>query len=350
MDADIKRILLIQFRPVGDVLLCTPLITILRRRFPQAHIAFMVEPLPGQMLEHNPGLDEILYYRHRKDDIMGSFRFFREAGKQKWDLTIDMFGTPGTAWATLFSRAKIKIGYSLRGRKYAYNYRVNNAIEERYSALKKLALLKVIGIEEETHRLTLNLTDEERDFAAAFFRDNNIGEDGFTVCFAPGAKRQAKGWIAERWAQLGDLLDEKFNAQVILLWGPGEAGVVSDIVEGMTAEPYVIPGTTLREMAAIIERAKLCVSNCSGTKHIATAVGIPTITVYGPTSPVTWTYPDPERHRFVRSSVSCIECNVKYCSHRSCMYEVYAEDIVREMHEIPEVRILLNGNSHAPRH
>ena len=139
--SDVSRILIIQFRPIGDVLLSTPLIKLLRDAYPKAHIAFLVERIPGQILENNKHLDELIYYEHDKSDIKGSLSFFRSLKKWNFDLVIDLVGTPGTAWATFFSGAKYKVGYTVRIRKYAYNIRVSNIVEERYSALKKLVLL-----------------------------------------------------------------------------------------------------------------------------------------------------------------------------------------------------------------
>lgn len=350
MNSEFNRILLIHFRPIGDVLLSTPLISLLRKRFAGAHIAFMVEPLPGQVLENNPDLDEIIYYRHKKDDIVGSYRFFRAVGKRGWDLVIDLYGTPGAAWATLFTRAKVRVGYTFRVRKYAYTHRVNHLLPERYSALKKLALIKAVGINEESAELTLHLVESEREFAARYFQQNKIDRDRLTVCLAPGAKRRIRAWRTVEWARLGDMLRENFHANVVIVWGPGEEETVKQVADAMNCDPFIIPLTNLKEMAAIIERSHLFISNDSGPKHIATAVGVPTITVYGPTSPSAWTYPDRQRHRFVRGDVPCIGCNRRVCmfaqdspEHMCCMEAVSAEDVVNEMRKIPELHKVLTG-------
>ena len=342
-----KNILIIQFRPVGDVLLCTPLISILRKCYPEAHIAFMVEPLAGQILENNPHLNEIIYYRHNKDDILGSMRFFRETGKRKWDLVIDTFGTPGTAWATFFSKASVKVGYDVRIRKYAYTHTVSTDQPERYSALKKLALLKAIGIQEELYELTLRLKESERTFADTYFHKSGFSNTTLTVCFAPASKRETRAWRRDGWVELGDILMERFGANIVLVWGPGEEGVVKYVAENMKRKPFTIPLTNLREMAAIIEKSDLMITNSSGPGHIAAAVGVPTITVHGPTTPVTWTYPDDRRHKYVQGDVSCIECNRSVClyppgadEHMQCMEAVLPEHIVERMKEIADIRKL----------
>ena len=342
-----KNILIIQFRPVGDVLLCTPLISILRKCYPEAHIAFMVEPLAGQILENNPHLNEIIYYRHKKDDIFGSMRFFRETGKRKWDLVIDTFGTPGTAWATFFSKASVKVGYDVRIRKYAYTHTVSTDQPERYSALKKLALLKAIGIQEELYELTLRLKESERTFGDTYFHKSGFSNTTLTVCFAPASKRETRAWRRDGWVELGDILMERFGANIVLVWGPGEEGVVKYVAENMKRKPFTIPLTNLREMAAIIEKSDLMITNSSGPGHIAAAVGVPTITVHGPTTPVTWTYPDDRRHKYVQGDVSCIECNRSVClyplgadEHMQCMEAVLPEHIVERMKEIADIRKL----------
>ena len=339
---DIKKILIIQFRPIGDVLLCTPMISLLRKHYLQAHIAFMVEPLAGQILENNPDLDEIIYYRHKKNDIPGSLRFFRETGRKKWDLVIDAFGTPGTAWATLFSKASIKVGYDVRVRKYAYTHRVSTQQPERYSALKKLALLKEIGIDDETHELTLCLSEAELEYADEYFKSEQIDTSRLTVCLAPASKRESRAWLPKRWIEFGNLLMEICKANIILLWGPGEDQLKQIIAESMINKPYIIPKTNLREMAAIINKSHCVVSNSSGPGHMAVAVGIPTVIIHGPTTPVTWTYPDSKSHRFVQGDVPCIECNHSECifpqndpKFMQCMETVNATDVVNQMKSIP---------------
>ncbi len=339
---DVKKILIIQFRPIGDVLLCTPMISLLRKHYLQAHIAFMVEPLAGQILENNPNLDEIIYYRYKKDDILGYLKFFRETGKNNWDLVIDAFGTPGTAWATLFSKAPVKVGYDVRIRKYAYTHRVSTQQPERYSALKKLALLKAIGIDDEIQELTLCLHEAELAYADEYFNSEQIDTSRLTVCCAPASKRESRAWLPNRWAELGDLLMEICEANIILLWGPGEEQLMQVIAESMIAKPYIIPKTNLREMSAIIEKSHCVVSNSSGPGHIAAAVGIPTVTIHGPTTPVTWTYPDPKSHRYVQGDVPCIECNHSECiflkndpKFMQCMEIVSATDVADQMKSIP---------------
>lgn len=344
MKPEFKRILVIMFRAVGDVLLCTPFVSVLRRQYPDAHIAFMAEPLPAQVIENNPDIDEIIYYRKKKNDALGSLKFFRETGKKGWDLTIDVLGTPGAAWATFFSGANVKVGYTVRIRNIAYNIKVDNRVPPRYTALKRFDLLKAIGIEEETPDPILKLYDSEFQTADAFIESAGIDTGKFTICCAPGSKRQARAWRNDGWAELCDRLISEYSANIILLWGPGEEPVIEEITGLMKTEPYVIPKTSIREMAAIMSRTHLCLSNCSGPLHLGVSVGLPTVAFYGATNPKDWTYPDPDRHRIViPEGLECLECNLKVCDHKSCMHQTGPDDFIREIGKIPELNRFLNS-------
>jgi len=339
---DVNRILVIQFRPIGDVLLSTPLIKLLRDAYPEAHIAFLVERIPGQVLEDNPHLDEIIYYEHKKSDIIGSYKFFRSLKKQHFDLVIDLLGTPGTAWATFFSRAKYRVGYTVRIRKYVYNIRVSNIVEERYSALKKLVLLKSIGINAEESTLYFPLRNEHYEFAEKFFSEHGIPEKNFTVCLSPTSGRQAVRWRKEGYAALNDLLVEKYRAKIIMLWGgDGEKEYVQEILNLTAFPPVLIPNTSVNQMAAVIKRCSLFIGNDSGVRHVAVAMGVPTIGIFGPTNDITWTPPDRTRNIVVKGKISCLACDLTECDHHSCMKSVEPKDIEQAMFQIEEINRFL---------
>jgi len=338
----IKRILIIQFRYIGDIILSTPLIKILRESFPQSHIAFLVEPLPGELLEDNPNIDEIIYFEKRKDDIIGSYKFFRSLKNKKFDLVIDLVGTPGTAWATFFSKAKYKVGYNVRIRKYAYNLVTSDDTVERYSALKKLVLLKKIGIYKEEHKLFLKINENHRKFAEDFFNINNINDDKLKMFFAPNSKIPTKRWTKERFAELGDLLNEKYQAHIIMLWGnPEELKYTREIAELMNYKPVLMPKVMLKEMAAVIEKCDLMVACDSGPKHIGTAMEIPTVTIFGSSMDILWNPPGNDKFVVVKGNVPCIGCGLNKCDHMSCMDNIKVKDIENAMMKLKQNGYLL---------
>ncbi len=328
----IKKILIIQFRFIGDLVMSTPLIKILRDEFPDSHIAFLVERGPGEVFEDNPHLDEVIYYDKKKDDVLGSYRFFRTLKEKKFDLAIDLVGTNGTAAAAYLSKAPYRVGYNVRIRKYAYNIRTDDDSVERYSALKKLILLKKIGIYKEEHKLYLSLNDKHRKFAEDFFTVNNINKTGLKVFFAPNSRVKTRRWTQEGFAELGDLLAGKYSASVIFQWGnPEELQYTKEIIGMMKTKPVLMPLGRLKEMAAVIEKCDLMVTCDFGPKHIGTAIGIPTITIFGSTKDIVWNPPERDKFIVVKSDIHCINCGKDECDHITCMKKVTAEDIEEAM-------------------
>ena len=328
------RILVIQYRPIGDVLLSTPLLKILKNEYPNAHLAFLSGRLASQVLTNNPYLDEILIFPKSEKDIIGGFFYFLKLRKYKFDLTIDLLGSPSTAWASLFSGAKYRVGYDLRGRRYAYNLKTSNITEDRYSSLKKLILLKRIGIKNEEEKPEIFLTDEEKKNAEKLFSELNISKEDFTISVSPVSKRQARRWTKKGYAELCDILITEYGARILFHWGPGELEYVKDIAGLMKNEPVILPPTSVREMAAVINLSDLMVTNCNGHKHIAVALNVPTITVFGPTNPVVWNPSDIIRHPYVQSKIECIGCDLRECEHHKCMEDVKPEDILEKVNEL----------------
>ncbi|MFC1725650.1 glycosyltransferase family 9 protein [candidate division KSB1 bacterium] len=328
------RILVMQYRPIGDVLLSTPLIKILKKEYPNSYLAFLSGKLASQVLINNPHLDKILIFPKSDKDIIGGFLYFLKLRKYKFDLTVDLLGSPSTAWASLFSGAKYRIGYDLRGRRYAYNLKTSNITEDRYSSLKKLVLLKRIGIYTEIEKPEIFLTDEEVEKAEKLLSGLKVTKKDFTISISPVSKRQARRWTKMGYAELCDILISEYGAKVVFHWGPGELEYVNEISGLMKNKPVILPPTSVREMASIISLSDLMITNCNGHKHIAVALNIPTITVFGPTNPKVWNPSDLNRHPFVQSETECIGCDKQECEHKRCMEDVKAEKILEKVKEL----------------
>ena len=139
------KFLLIQLRRIGDVLMTTPSIRLLRESFPEAQFTFLTEPPSDQVLTENPYLDEILLFR-KTETFRETLRFFRTIRHHQFDTVIDFFGNPRSALITRFSGAPIRIGFDFRERSLAYNHPVKISTETTYAAQDKDQLLKPLGI------------------------------------------------------------------------------------------------------------------------------------------------------------------------------------------------------------
>jgi len=300
-----RRILLIQLRAIGDVILTTPVIRVLKKYFPESQVDFLANPIPAEILRGNPYVHRILVYPYNANDLIGLLRQSFALHKNEYDVVIDFLGTAATAAMTLFSGAPLRIGYRLRVRRYAYNRHELEYRQDVYNALTKFSLLKPLGIMEEESATEIFISQEAKDWAECFFREAGLNAQ-HPVALAPGAKRAARRWRPDRFAQVASWLQEQGH-QVILVWGPGEREYVQAIGKQMAPEPLLSPPMTLMQLAALLEKCKLLICNCGGAKHVAVAVGTPTFTIHGPTNPEVWTPPHDLRHAFVRGDLNSTE-------------------------------------------
>jgi len=131
------------------------------------------------------------------------------------------------------------------------------------------------------------------------------------------------------------MLIKRWKAKVVLLWGPGEESLVESITCAMEEEPVVAPRTSLKELACLISRCKLFIGSDSGPLHIASALSIPSIGLYGPTDPKR-NGPYGTGNIAIRKDLSNLPCRrrrCRSCAHRYCMESIKVEDVVGKVEE-----------------
>jgi ADP-heptose:LPS heptosyltransferase len=318
--------------------MCTPALRALRSRYKDSHIAFLTEKESSDLLSLNPYLNEVIVLdRKRYRNPLYSIKKIWEVRKGSFDLVIDFFGNPRSAYFSFLSGAKHRVGYEHPFRRRFYNMVIKNDETPKYAAQSRLGALKILGIENREVDLDFFIPDEARLFAKKFFEENKIGSKNLLISISPTSRRHFNRWALERYAQLADWLISQFDAKIILVWGPGEKGVVEKVKYFMKKDPLIFWETkNLFELGAILERCDLHIGNDNGTKHIAVAMGKPTITIYGPHSPISWTYPDFSRHKFVKKEVDCPDCEkIKHnCARLSCLDLVTVEDVQKAFTEL----------------
>ncbi len=333
-----KNILIIQLRRIGDVLMCTPALRALRKKFPQSFIAFLAEKESASLLYQNPYLNELIVWDKKKynNPLYLTQKVFELRGKS-FDTVIDFLGNPRSAWACFFSGAKYRMGYDFKGRGMLYNIKIRSDSTPTYAAQSRLGALQVLGINSNDVSLDFFLSQKAEEFANRFFEQKNIKQKDFIISVSPTSRRHFNRWSLDRYARLCDWLMNQYNAKIILVWGPGENGVVEKLNSLMKNEPIVSTLTpTLQELGAILKRCDMHIGNDNGIKHIAVAVGLPTVTIFGPHSEVSWTFPDPARHKWVKKIVDCPDCEkIKHsCQKFFCLEEIKVSDVKEKFLEL----------------
>ncbi len=307
-----ERILVIQFRMIGDVLLSTPILRALRQHYPKSHIVFCAEPAPAGALKGNPFIDDVMIHP-RPATWREEVKFLLAIRRRRFDLVIDLMGNPRSALVSRFSGAPNRIAFARWPRSLCYTMLVDHCHEvQGYTATKRLRLLEPLGIHSSDVAMTMTYTSDEREAVEHFLRAHGVSPNDLLVCIDPTSQVVTRQWPAASFSQLTDLLAERLGARVFLLWGPGEKAYVESIAATTRSKPLLNPAWTLAHVAALMDRADLFVGCDSAPGHIAISQQTPTVTVFGAQRSANWRPPDP-RHQVVMTGLECQPCDQKQC-------------------------------------
>lgn len=322
-----RKILIIQPRRIGDVIVTTPVIDALRERFPDARIDFLVEPGMAPVLEGYPGLTERLVFEKSR-----FLRWALDIRRRRYDWVLDFMNNPRTAQLTWFSGAPLRAGFRVPFWSLAYTHLADRPARPTYAVQSKFGLLRRLGLvlpDGVLPRLTLS----PGDFAGAqdWWDAQKLENYAQRVAVLPAHRHAIRQWPPEKFRALVERLARPGRA-FLLFGGPGEEEFLRSLAGHFKAHVFVIPPGPLRQAAALLSRCHAAATNDSGLMHLAVAVGTPTVTVYGPTWPGSWN-PGVPPHRAVQAQgLSCLGCNRDRCPFRhECMEWVSPERVAVEV-------------------
>ena len=296
---NIKKILIIQQKPFGDILLNTGYFPELRKHFPNTEIDYLIQKPYITILEDNPYLDNLVVMEKSKGikKLLTIIKTIRTIRKKKYDLIIDQLRGTSSVRFVAFSGARWRLGWKLKPKRrmgitfkrwnWLYNLNVPKG-EIRYYSRWKFDLLAPLGIGEVEHNIYYHVKQESFDYIKKWLREKNL-ETRKLVILSPGTPVKSKQWDLDYYAQLADMVKEKLKMTVILLWGPGEKEDAVYIKNKMKTEPIIALPTTFNQAGALLHEAEFLVTNDGGINHLAVSQQIPSISIFGPkSSPIKW--------------------------------------------------------------
>lgn len=340
-----RRILLIKPSAVGDIVHTLPVLVRLRERYPDAQIDWFVTPENADLVCHHPALSNLVLFDRRRYARFGREWFatkgvvnlLRTLRRNRYDLVIDLHGQLRSALFTMATRAAARVGFekTREGAWLVYSHHIPLLAESVHAVDRYLWLGRVLGFEpgEPDFRIYVPPTAEARV-------DELLVAHGLAgrplALLVPGTVWQTKHWRVEGFAGVArHLLRREFA--VVLGGAPKDRSRVKEVAALCPAACDLAGQTTLAEMISLVRRAAVCVTNDSGSMHLATAFGRPLVSIFGPTSPVL-TGPYRRMEAVVQAHVPCSPCLLRKLSH--CQHQhVCMEDVTTGMviHRIESV-------------
>jgi lipopolysaccharide heptosyltransferase II len=308
--AKVKRILVITLSNVGDVILTTPVIATLVKEFPGARIDVMVGPRGKEVFEKDPRVFKLIIY-DKHLPISGKRRLQLKLKKLQYDLVVDLKNT---------------IFPLLIAPKYRTAAIQNFPAHIVHSMDKHLYRLHALGITEPVRQSYLHITQEDVAFIDRLLKDEGIKEP--FVLMNPGAKSHLKRWTPEAFAAVADSLIGECKVDVAFIGLEEDSQIVAGVIQKMKNKCHDIVGkTNLRQLAQLLKRSKLLITNDSAPLHLGCAVGTKVLALFGPTDPKKYG-PTGEFDAVMNRKLHCSPCETAKCAYNyECMTSIDPDEV-----------------------
>ena len=341
------RILIVRLRLIGDVVLTTPLLRALRRRYPGAQLTYLVEPAAAPIVRDNPHIDHLVIVARRRGlaRVRDDVTIARQLRRERFDIAIDLHGGPRAAWFTWASGAPTRIGYSIQGRSWMYSHVVRRTADgaPRHSVANQWDLLAPLGIgPPDPVRDPLEMAEDPQAAAVVERRLREAGMSGSNplVVIHVSAGNPFRRWPRESFEALVASLARRDPARrIILTSGPSDAHAANAIADAARAAlgplAHAVPRLgefDLAELRALVGRAAVYIGGDSGPLHVAATTTTPIVALLGPTlaeRSLPWRDPRWFAEAVDVGALECRPCRQRTCAPGDfrCLTRITAEQV-----------------------
>lgn len=334
-----KEILIVRTSALGDILHGMPVAAALKERYPTCRITWVVDDRYRELLAGNPWVDRTLLVRFKEG--VRSLRdsrvrrhwagFVRTLRNLSFDVAIDLQGLFRSGCITYLSGARVRIGFPKhyvreRLNRLFTNVRPEGIPPRSHVIDRNLALLHPLGIHTRRKRFSFWVPPSVEKRVQQYVSGIGAEKESRFVVMHPAAGWITKQWSPKGFAQIADRILEAWKATVFLLWGPGERGLAEQVERHMRRPAHLVPDMGIPELVAFLRGCDLFIGGDSGPLHLASALDVPVLGLYGPSDPVR-NGPFPGSWRVVTASPPCGPCYKRKCERPSCMDSISVEQV-----------------------
>ena len=322
---EIKQILCIKPRGIGDIVLSTIIIENLISFFPEVKIDYLTESFAKDAVENNPLINKVLTMERTEFPLKVAYRI----RKEKYNLILDLWSNPRSAQITFLAGVKYRVGFGYRGRKYAYNILATSERGVHHSAEHNLELLNALSIPIKSKNIHFYVSQEDDNFGKEFIKEN-FPANIYIIGIIPSGGWQSKRCDAAKWVEICNAISGKFKSKFLILWGPGDEHDADYIKKHLTELCELAPETSVKRMSGLIKNCDLIIANDSGPMHISAAIGTPTLGLFGPTDPKSHKPYSENSDYVINENLFCRVCNLQDCIYNHECFKDLSLDIILE--------------------
>ena len=343
----IKEILIIRLSSIGDIIHCTPVARSLKLAWPNCKITWLVGEVSAELIKLNPYVDEtIVWSRERFEKHLRNFEYKKafalwtslreKLSARKFYAVLDIHGLFLTGLIAKMAKTDRRIGMrQARELNFLFMTKRTPSLGKHITD-KYLGVLTALGITSVDHTMTVVVPEKDKQFAQTFLYNEGVLETEKFVVFVVGTTWSSKNWPVDLFVQTAQMLSTDFK--IVLCGGNADLALGSKIEEAAHI-PMInaIGKTSLLQMAGIIDRATAIVSGDTGPLHIAAALGIPAVAMFGPTNPSTYA-PQGPKNVILFTKLSCSFCHKTSCptGNPICMSSITPAEVVKQVYRVTE--------------
>ncbi len=345
---------------LGDVLFSMALSESLKRAFPAARIYFLCNERTDALVAMNTSIDGHFVFNrdYWRSELKSNpflflarfFRWLRAIRREKFEIAFDLSLGREYSFILMLLGVRRRVGFDYKGRGVYLTKKKSlpNGYADRSVAETQMELLSLAGIKtpESPHPIPLEVSGHAKDHAAWFLKKHGVGQHTRILTIAPGGGRSwgrdaiYKQWSPERYAQAATALARRHEALILVIGDSDEKDLLYTTAAALKVPHAVIAGESLSNVCALLQRSNLVIANDGGLLHLAHALAVPTVGIYGPVDSIVYgPNPATPKSRVVTAAVPCRPCyrNFRFpaCEHnRQCQELISVDEVLRAAAEI----------------
>ncbi len=330
----IKKILVVKLDHIGDMVLSTPVYHNLKLQFPSAELHVLANSIAGELLSYNPYVDRIINYDSKfhtplkYKGLINDIKLLIKLKKERYDLIVDLRGN--------FLSLALAL---LKGSRYRADFGTNSIMTRKklgsvHKLNRGLDILRSAGIATPVNMPEIYISDKEEAYIKELFGKYNLTKN-LKVVFSAGAAWPPRRWPVENFIKLGKSLCNDYQAKILLIGSRDELKLNKIITRSLDGCAINLAGSlNLLQLAALLKHVNLMVSNDSGPAHIAAAMGLPLVVLFGPENPNKFR-PIGRKVIVIQKKVECSPCDQTVCNRTpNCMELISVEEVYQRIKDL----------------